>query len=170
LLYPAAITLVAQAAFPSQANGSLITASDGRIVGSILIGQAFSEAGHLWGRLSNAGEGYDANASAGSNLGPTSSDLIERVTADTERLQGIHGDGPVPADLVTSSASGLDPHVSPAAAEYQVDRIAAARGIDPDEVRAVIARHTELPIFGFLGQARVNVLEVNLELDGRSDG
>ena len=170
VIYPAAITLVAQAAFPSQANGSLVTAGDGRVVGSSLIGQSFTDPGHLWGRLSYAGDGYDANASAGSNLGPTSATLIERVTTDMERLQAEHGAGPVPADLVTASASGLDPHVSPAGAAYQVDRIASARGIDPDAVRAVIARHTELPLFGFLGQARVNVLEVNLELDGLSDG
>jgi K+-transporting ATPase ATPase C chain len=166
IAYPAVITAVAQVAFPSQAAGSLIVTADGRTVGSTLIGQVFSQPGYLWGRLSNAGSGYDANASGGSNLGPTSAALIERVEADIERLRAEHGDGPIPVDLVTSSASGLDPHVSPAAAEYQVDRIAAARGLAPDEVRIVIARHTEQPLLGFIGQARVNVLRVNLDLDG----
>jgi K+-transporting ATPase ATPase C chain len=170
VLYPAAITLVAQAAFPTQANGSLVTTTDGRTVGSSLIGQSFSEPGFLWGRLSAAGDGYDANASAGSNLGPTSATLIERVTADLERFRAEHGEAPIPADLVTASASGLDPHISPAAAEYQVERIAAAQGIEPDEVREIIDRHTELPLLGFIGQPRVNVLAVNLELDALDDG
>jgi K+-transporting ATPase ATPase C chain len=166
VFYPAVITAVAQVAFPSQASGSLVVTSDGQAVGSTLIGQAFSQPGYLWGRLSNAGSGYDANASGGSNLGPTNAALIERVEADVERLRAEHGDRPIPVDLVTSSASGLDPHVSPAAAEYQVDRIAAARDMAPDDVRAVIARHTEQPLLGFIGQARVTVLKVNLELDG----
>ena len=170
VVYPAAITAVAQLAFPSQANGSLVTLADGRVVGSSLIGQAFSEPGYFWGRPSAAGaDGYDANASAGSNLGPTNADLSARVSAVVERLRAAHGDAPVPVDLVTTSASGLDPHISPEAAEYQVDRVAVARGLEADTVRGIVARHTELQLLGFLGQPRVNVLELNLDLDGLLD-
>jgi K+-transporting ATPase ATPase C chain len=167
VLFPAAVTVVAQVAFPSQANGSLITLDDGRVVGSSLIGQGFSDAGYFWSRPSAAGaDGYDANASGGSNLGPTSADLIERVSADAEQLRTLHGDAPVPVDLVTTSASGLDPHISPEAAAYQVERVAGARGLEVDAVREIVARHTALPLLGFMGQALVNVLELNLELDG----
>jgi K+-transporting ATPase ATPase C chain len=167
ILYPLAITLVAQVAFPAQANGSLITTGDGRVVGSRLIGQGFSEARYFWGRVSAAGaDGYDANASGGSNLGPTNATLIERVEADVDRMGATHGDAPVPGDLVTASASGLDPHISPEAAEYQVERVAEARGMEADAVRAVVAEHTEQPLFGFLGRPRVHVLELNLDLDG----
>jgi K+-transporting ATPase ATPase C chain len=169
--YPAVVTAIAQVAFPNQANGSMIVV-DGTTVGSSLIGQAFSDPKYLWGRPSAAGvtdanpAGYDANNSAGSNLGPTSKALIDRVTAAVDRLRAANGDAPVPVDLVTTSASGLDPEISPAAADYQVARIAEARGITQSAVRAVIARHTEQPLLGFLGEPRVNVLLVNLDLDG----
>ncbi|MHB8958847.1 MAG: potassium-transporting ATPase subunit KdpC [Candidatus Limnocylindrales bacterium] len=164
--YPALITAVAQAAFPRQATGSMIVVS-GRVVGSSLIGQAFSDPKYFWGRPSAAGQnGYDANASGGTNLGPTSSQLIANVTAAVDAAQRANGGGPVPVDLVTTSASGLDPDISPAAAEYQVARVAAARGLTADAVRAIVARHTEQPLLGFIGEPRVHVLELNLDLDG----
>ena len=171
--YPAAVTAIAQLAFPSQANGSLIVV-DGKTVGSTLIGQAFSDPKYLSGRPSAAGvtdanpTGYDANSSAGSNLGPTSKALIDRVTTTVDQLRAANGDAPIPVDLVTTSASGLDPEISPAAAEYQVARIAAARApaMDAAAVRAAIARHTSQPFLGFIGEPRVNVLLVNLDLDG----
>jgi K+-transporting ATPase ATPase C chain len=166
LAYPAAVTAVAQVAFPAEANGSLIVAN-GQVVGSSLIGQAFDEPGYFWGRPSAAGpHGYDATASGGSNLGPTSKALIERITQEVDALRSANGDAPIPVDLVTTSASGLDPDISPAAAEYQVARVAAARGMTPDQVRAIVARHTTAPLLGFLGTANVNVLELNLDLDG----
>jgi K+-transporting ATPase ATPase C chain len=166
VVYPAVVTAVAQVVFPNQANGSMIVV-DGRTVGSSLIGQAFSEPQYFWGRPSAAGaEGYDGSASAGSNLGPSSQDLIDRITAEVDRLRASNGGGPVPVDLVTTSASGLDPHISPAAAEYQVARVAAARGMTEDAVRSIVARHTEGLTLGFLGQSRVNVLALNLDLDG----
>jgi len=165
-VYPAVVTAVAQAVFPRQANGSLI-AVDGKIVGSSLIGQAFSDPKYFWGRPSAGGpNGYDAGASGGTNLGPTSQQLIANITAAVDAAQKANGGGPVPVDLVTSSASGLDPDISSAAAEYQVARVAAARGISVDAVRAAVARHTEQPLLGFLGEARVHVLELNLDLDG----
>jgi K+-transporting ATPase ATPase C chain len=164
--YPVVVTAVAQVAFPSQANGSMIVV-DGKTVGSSLIGQAFSDSKYFWGRLSAAGkDGYDASGSAGSNLGPTSKDLIDRITADVDRLRAANGGRPVPVDLVTTSASGLDPDISPAAAEYQVTRVAAARGMSEADVRSAVARHTSGQFLGFLGEPRVNVLELNLDLDG----
>jgi K+-transporting ATPase ATPase C chain len=165
--YPAAITAVGQIAFPAQANGSFITTADGRTIGSSLIGQAFSDPSYFWGRPSAAGkDGYDANASAGSNLGPTSQALIDRIAAEVDRLKAANGDKPIPVDLVTTSASGFDPAISPAAAEYQVARVAKARGTSEADIRAAVARHTEGALLGFLGQPRVNVLVLNLDLDG----
>ena len=164
--YPAIVTAVAQVAFPSQANGSLIVV-DGKTIGSSLIGQAFSDPKYFWGRLSAAGkDGYDASGSAGSNLGPTSQALIDRITADVDKLRQANGGGPVPVDLVTTSASGLDPDISPPAAEYQVARVAAARSMSETDVRAAVARHTSGQLLGFLGEPRVNVLLLNLDLDG----
>src|SRR5262245_43921817 len=162
--YPVVVTAVAQVAFPSQANGSFLVTNDGRTIGSTLIGQAFNRPEYLWGRPSAAGDGYDAMSSAGSNLGPTSQELLDRVAAAVEAFRATNGDAPVPVELVTTSASGLDPHVSPEAAEYQVVRIAQARSVSVDEVRQAVARHTEQPFLGFLGKPTVNVLLVNLDL------
>jgi potassium-transporting ATPase KdpC subunit len=166
VVYPAVVTAIAQVAFPSQANGSMIVVN-GKTMGSSLIGQAFDKPQYFWGRPSAAGaDGYDASGSAGSNLGPDDKRLIDRITAEVDRLRAANGGGPVPVDLVTTSASGLDPDISPAAAEYQVARVAKARGVSVAEIRAAVARHTQQPFLGFLGQARVNVLELNLDLDG----
>jgi len=167
VIYPLVVTAVAQVALPHQANGSFIVTTDGRTIGSSLIGQAFSDPRYFWSRPSAAGkDGYDASSSAGSNLGPTNQDLIERVTAAVAAYQATEGDAPIPVDLVTTSASGLDPDISPAAADYQVARVARERGMSEADVRSAVARHTEGPMLGFLGQPRVNVLMLNLDLDG----
>lgn len=229
ILYPSVVTAVAQVVFPKQANGSMITASNGRTVGSSLIGQAFDDPKYLWGRPSAAGKGYDANSSAGSNLGPTDPRLVGFIpgvnakgldgSASTtnpfatradptcvptdpdgnavinpstdstyaknpdgtyvcfantiperaigyRQANGLAPEAKVPVDVITSSASGFDPQISPAAAETQVARIATARSIDPSLVRAAVARHTDQPLLGFVGEPAVNVLLVNLDLDG----
>ena len=163
--YPMAVTGVAQAAFPSNANGSLVRGAAGQIVGSALIGQPFHRAGYLHPRPSAAGKGYDAGASSGANLGPLNPDLIARVEADAAEIRADTGASRIPADAVTTSASGLDPHISPAYAHLQIARIARARGVAADEVRRVIEQHVEGRTFGVLGQPRVNVLTTNLALD-----
>jgi K+-transporting ATPase ATPase C chain len=165
-IYPAAVTAVAQVAFPGQASGSMI-AVDGQTVGSSLIGQAFDDPKYFWGRPSAAGaNGYDPTVSGGSNLASTSQALITAITKRVDDERKANGDAPVPIELVTASASGLDPDISPAAADYQVARVAKARGMTEDAVRAIVARHTTQPFLGFIGAAAVHVLELNLDLDG----
>jgi K+-transporting ATPase ATPase C chain len=168
LIYPGVVTGLCQLLFPNQANGSLVY-KDGKVVGSTLIGQNFSKPEYFQPRPSAAGNGYDATASSGSNLGPTSQKLVDRVKASADKF---HKDNPtfsgtIPADLLTASGSGLDPHLSPESANAQVDRIAQARGASPDDIRALVAQLTESRDLGFLGEPRVNVLRLNQALDSR---
>jgi K+-transporting ATPase ATPase C chain len=168
-VYPVAVTAISQVVFPAQADGSLLLGADGRVVGSALIGQPFGDPKHFWGRLSaTAPFAYNAAASSGSNLGPLNPALVEAVKTRSDALRAADPDNrrAIPVDLVTASGSGLDPHVSPAAALWQVPRVARARGLDPATVEAMVARHTEGRQLGFLGEARVNVLALNLTLDG----
>jgi potassium-transporting ATPase KdpC subunit len=165
--YPLAVTGISQILFPHQANGSLIT-KNGQVIGSELIGQNFTKAEYFQPRPSAAGnDGYDATASGGSNYGPTNQKLIDRVKASVEKFHKDNPDyqGPIPADLLTASGSGLDPEISPASAQAQEPRIAKARGISPDQLNQLVAQYTKSPDLGLLGEPRVNVLKLNLALD-----
>jgi potassium-transporting ATPase KdpC subunit len=167
IIYPLVVTELAQWIFPRQANGEMIKVG-GTLAGSSLIGQPFSSPGYFHSRPSAAGPaGYDPNASGGgaSNLGPTNSALITRVKGDVERAQRENPGAAIPADMVTTSGSGLDPHISPASAEFQVPRVGKERGMSEGDVRALVQKHTEARQLGFLGEPRVNVLELNLELN-----
>ncbi|HKB06062.1 MAG TPA: potassium-transporting ATPase subunit KdpC [Gemmataceae bacterium] len=169
--YPLLVTAIGQGVFPHRANGSLIRDGDGKPVGSELIGQPFDAPHYFWGRPSATSPfANNSAASTGSNLGPTNPDALKAIADRVEAVRKAHPDqtGPVPADLVTASASGLDPHISPAAAEYQVTRVAAARGgVSADEIRKLVAAHTDGRTLGVLGEARVNVLTLNRELDAK---
>lgn len=166
IAYPLAITGIAQVAMPAQANGSLIR-KDGAVAGSVLIGQAFGSDRYFWPRPSAAGQGYDAAASSGSNLGPTSAKLAERVTGDVERLR-TSGLTVVPADAAMASGSGLDPHISPEFAQAQIARVAHVRAMPESDVATLVARFTQDRLFGIVGEPRVNVLELNMALDAQS--
>ena len=164
VIYPLAVTGLSKMLFPGQAAGSLIE-KNGHVVGSKLIGQAFSSDKYFHSRPSAAGTGYDASASSASNLAPTNQALVDRVKADVAKLRQENPGAPIPADLVTTSGSGLDPEISPAAAEFQIPRVAKARGLSVNAVKALVARHTQARTWGIFGEPRVNVLELNLDLD-----
>jgi len=164
LVYPLIVTGLAHVLFPKQANGQLIE-KNGTVVGSALIGQGFSSPGYFHSRPSAAGKGWDAANSGGSNLGPTNQKLLDRVKGDLATAQADNPGSPVPIDLVTTSASGFDPHITPASAEFQSPRVAKARGVTVDQLRTLVATHTEGRQLGVLGELRVNVLELNLDLD-----
>ena len=163
LVYPLVVTGLAQVIFPYKANGQLIKDEKGNVIGSRLIGQPFVSKEYFYSRPSAAN--YDAGASSGSNLGPTSKKLIDRIKADAEKLQAENPENPVPVDLVTTSASGLDPHITPEAAEFQIPRVAKERDVSEAEIRKLVSAHTESRQFGFLGEPRVNVLDLNIDLD-----
>jgi len=164
LIYPLLVTVLSQWIFPKQANGSLVS-KNGQVVGSRLIGQAFSGDKYFHPRPSSAGNGYDPTASGGSNLGPTNQTLVTRVQQDVAKLQKENPGVAIPADFVTTSGSGLDPDISPASADFQVTRVAKARGLSAEELRRIVAKHTQPRQYGIFGEARVNVLELNLDLD-----
>jgi K+-transporting ATPase ATPase C chain len=164
LIYPLAVSGLAQLIAPDKANGQPVE-RNGKIIGSKIIGQAFTGPGYFHSRPSAAGPGYDASASSGSNLAPTNKALLERVRSDVQKLQAENPNALVPVDLVTASASGLDPDISPAAAEFQVPRVARERGVSEVDLKEIVAKHTRGRTFGLLGEPRVNVLELNLDLD-----